>query len=79
MISREKWYLVDGEHLAIGLLHLLELPQEIPARKQTSKHISPQETTREEDRGHGAARSGKETDQNLDLARTSLVAQSFMR
>ena len=27
-------YLVDGEHLAIALLHLLELPQEVPAQKQ---------------------------------------------
>ena len=29
-------YLVDGEHLAVGLLHLLELPQEVPARKQSN-------------------------------------------
>jgi hypothetical protein len=28
-----KWYLVDGEHLSIGLLHLLELPEEVPAHK----------------------------------------------
>jgi hypothetical protein len=26
-------YLVDGEHLPIALLHLLELPQEVPAQK----------------------------------------------
>jgi hypothetical protein len=37
--KRKDWlYLVDGEHLAIALLHLLELSQEVPARKQARRH-----------------------------------------
>ena len=33
-------YLVDGENLAVALLHLLELPQEVPARAQAHKPSS---------------------------------------
>lgn len=32
--TRKVDYLVDGEHLAIALLHLLQLPQEVPAQRQ---------------------------------------------
>jgi hypothetical protein len=68
-------YLVDGEHLSIALLHLLQLPQEVPARKQTTRNHQRNYT---KDQGI-IDKSSCDTNQNLDLARTSLVAQSFMR
>jgi hypothetical protein len=71
-------YLVDGEHLAIALLHLLELPQEVPAQK-TKKTLSSKYASKKQSNNPSIATRVFSTDQNLDLARTSLVAQSFMR
>jgi hypothetical protein len=33
-LSQKQAYLVDGEDLAVALLNLLELPQEVPAHGQ---------------------------------------------
>jgi hypothetical protein len=38
-------YLVDGEHLPVALLHLLQLPQEVPARAEEQPVGNPRRTT----------------------------------
>ena len=81
---RTSGYLVDGEHLPVGLLHLLQLPEKVPAHKHSQmetirKRSRPPYERAKKKMVTPPLRFGEGSHQNLDLARTSLVAQSFMR
>jgi len=70
-------YLIDSQNLSITFLNLLQLPQEIPTIINIVKDIiNPIKVIKLKTLEFV---SELETYQNLDLARTSLVAQSFMR
>jgi hypothetical protein len=71
-------YLVDGENLTVALLNLLELSQKVPTRAQNTSHRHETHTKAKTTMVSSLTRQ-QGTDQNLDLERTSLVAQSFMR
>lgn len=62
-ISQMSKYLVDGEHLSVTLLHLLELPQEIP---------NPNNKTLIKDQAHinSQQQQQKERDKKFLLTRT---------
>lgn len=71
-------YLVDSEHLTVALLNFLQLPQKIPktAGKGKTELVKKRYNTIQT---NAIKEKDEKTHQNLDLARTSLVAHSFIR
>jgi hypothetical protein len=67
--------------LSIALLDFLKLPQEVPIiNKRHHRDSEILESSKDRYYGKQKEREVKiDTYQNLDFARTSLVAQSFMR